>query len=84
MLKVGDRSVSQEQRRLRDRLSDDRNAQDLFNGLLENVTTEELTSLLLTLTPLLLTSKSVAYFDFSSFHFAIRAGHSDYLARDWR
>ena len=29
------RSVSQEPRRLRDRLSDDRNAQNLFKGLLE-------------------------------------------------
>jgi len=32
MLNVGDRSVSQERRRLRDRLSDDRNAQNLFKG----------------------------------------------------
>jgi hypothetical protein len=31
---VGDRSVSQERRGLRDRLSDDRNTQDLFKGLL--------------------------------------------------
>ena len=29
MLNVGDRSVSQERRRLKDRLSDDRNAQNL-------------------------------------------------------
>jgi hypothetical protein len=43
MLKVGDRSVSQERRGLRDRLSDDRNAQDLFKGFLESVTIEELT-----------------------------------------
>jgi len=42
MLNVGDRSVSQERRRLRDRLSDDRNAQDLFKRFLENVTIEEL------------------------------------------
>ena len=34
LLRVGDRSMSQEQRRLRDRLSDDRNTQDLFKGLL--------------------------------------------------
>jgi hypothetical protein len=34
MLDVGYRSVRQERRRLRDRLSDDRNAQDLFKGLL--------------------------------------------------
>ena len=34
ILNVGDRSVSQERRRLRDRLSDDRNAQDLLKGLL--------------------------------------------------
>jgi len=33
--------VSQEQRNLRDRLSDDRNAQNLFKGFLENVTIEE-------------------------------------------
>jgi len=43
MLNVGYRSVSQERRRLTDRLSDDRNAQDLFKGLFENVTIEELT-----------------------------------------
>jgi hypothetical protein len=41
MLNVGDRSVSQERRRLRHRLSDDRNAQNLFKGFLENVTIEE-------------------------------------------
>jgi len=35
MLNVGDRSVSQERRRLRVQLSDDRNAQDLFKQLLE-------------------------------------------------
>jgi hypothetical protein len=34
MLNEGDRSASQEQRRLRDRLSDDQNAHDLFKGLL--------------------------------------------------
>ena len=34
LFRVGDRSVSQERRRLRDRLSDNRNAQDLLNGLL--------------------------------------------------
>ena len=34
MLNVGYRSVSQERRRLRDRLSDDKNAQDLFKGFL--------------------------------------------------
>jgi hypothetical protein len=34
MLNVSDRSMSQEQRRLRDSLSDDRDAQDLFKGLL--------------------------------------------------
>ena len=34
ILNVGDRSVSQERRRLRDRLSDDRNAQDLFKRFL--------------------------------------------------
>jgi hypothetical protein len=34
MLNVGDRSVSQERRKLRDRLSDDRIAQNLFKGLL--------------------------------------------------
>jgi len=39
-----DRSVRQERRRLRDRMSDDRNAQDLFKGFLENVTIEKLTS----------------------------------------
>jgi len=33
--RVGDRSVTQERRRLRDRLRDDRNAQNLFKGLLE-------------------------------------------------
>jgi hypothetical protein len=33
LFRVGDRSVSQERRRLRDRLSDDRNDQDLFKGL---------------------------------------------------
>ncbi|PIX24073.1 MAG: hypothetical protein COZ69_07110 [Deltaproteobacteria bacterium CG_4_8_14_3_um_filter_45_9] len=35
MLNVGDRSVNQERRRLRDRLSDDQNAEDLFKGFLE-------------------------------------------------
>jgi hypothetical protein len=44
MLNAGDGSVSQERRGLRDRLSDDRNAQNLFKGFLENVTIEELTS----------------------------------------
>jgi len=34
LFRVGDRSVSQERRRLRDRLSDDRNAQNLFKGFL--------------------------------------------------
>ena len=34
ILNVGERSVSQERRRLRDRLSDDRNAQNLFKRLL--------------------------------------------------
>jgi hypothetical protein len=34
LFRVGDRSVSQEQRGLRERLSDDRNAQNLFKGLL--------------------------------------------------
>jgi hypothetical protein len=34
LFRVGDRSMSQERRRWRDRLSDDRNAQDLFKGLL--------------------------------------------------
>jgi hypothetical protein len=34
LFRVGDRSVSQERRGLRDRLSDDRNAQNLFQGLL--------------------------------------------------
>ena len=34
MPNVGYRSVSRERRRLRDRLSDDRNAQNLFKGLL--------------------------------------------------
>jgi len=34
LFRVGDRSVSQERRRLRDRLSDDRNTQDLFKGFL--------------------------------------------------
>jgi len=43
MLNVGYRSVSQERRRLRDRLSDNRDAQDLFKGFLENVTIEEST-----------------------------------------
>jgi hypothetical protein len=44
ILNVGDRSVSQELRRLRDRLRDDRNAQNLFKrGSLENVTIDELT-----------------------------------------
>jgi len=44
ILNVGCRSMSQERRGLRDRLSDDRNAQDLFKGFLENVTIEKLTS----------------------------------------
>jgi hypothetical protein len=35
MLNVGYRSVSQERRRLRDRLINDRNAQNLFKGFLE-------------------------------------------------
>jgi hypothetical protein len=35
LFRVDDRSVGQERRRLRDRLSDDRNAQNLFKGLLE-------------------------------------------------
>ncbi len=34
LFRVGDRSVSQERRRMRDRLSDDRNAQNLSKGLL--------------------------------------------------
>jgi hypothetical protein len=34
ILNVGDRSMSQERRRLRDPLSDDQNAQNLFKGLL--------------------------------------------------
>jgi len=34
LFRVGDRSVSQERRRLRDRLSDDQNAHDLFKGYL--------------------------------------------------
>jgi hypothetical protein len=34
MLNVGDRSVSQERRRLRDRLSDDQDAKDLFKRFL--------------------------------------------------
>jgi len=34
MLNVGYRSVRQERRRLRDGLSDDRNAQNLFKGFL--------------------------------------------------
>ena len=34
ILNVGDRSVSQERRKLRDRLSDDRNAQNLIKGFL--------------------------------------------------
>ena len=34
MLNVGDRSMSQERRRLRDRLRDDQNAQNLLKGLL--------------------------------------------------
>jgi hypothetical protein len=33
LFRVGDRSVSQGRKRLRDRLSDDRNTQDLFKGL---------------------------------------------------
>lgn len=41
---MGYRSVSQERRRLRDGLSNDRNAQNSLNGLLENVTVEELSS----------------------------------------
>ena len=44
LFQVGYTSVSQGRRRLRDRLSDDRNAQDLFKRLLpiENLTIEEL------------------------------------------
>jgi hypothetical protein len=38
MLNVGYRSVRQERRRLRDRLSDDWNAQDLFKRLLGKCT----------------------------------------------
>jgi hypothetical protein len=34
LFRVGDRSVSQRRRRLRDRLSNDRNAQNLFKTLL--------------------------------------------------
>jgi len=34
MLNMDDRSISQDPRRLRDRLSDDRNAQNLFKGFL--------------------------------------------------
>ena len=34
LFRVGDRSVRQERRRLKDRLSDDRNAQNLFKGFL--------------------------------------------------
>jgi hypothetical protein len=34
LFRVGERSVSQERRRLRDRLSDDRNAQDSLKQLL--------------------------------------------------
>ena len=34
LLRVGDRSVNKERRRLRDRLSDERNAQSLFKGFL--------------------------------------------------
>ena len=41
LLRVGDRSLSQERRKLRARLSDDRNAQNLFKRLLGNVTIEE-------------------------------------------
>ena len=37
MLNVGERSVSQERRRLRDRLSDDRNAQNLFYFYSDNI-----------------------------------------------
>jgi hypothetical protein len=35
LLRVGERSMSRERRRWRERLSDDRNAQDLFKRLLE-------------------------------------------------
>ncbi len=42
LFEVGYTSVSQEGKRLRDRLSNDRNAQNLFKGFLENVTIEEL------------------------------------------
>jgi hypothetical protein len=35
--RVEDRLVSQERRRLRDRVSDDRNTQDLFKGLLGKI-----------------------------------------------
>ena len=41
--RVGDRSVRQERRRLRDRLSDDRMLRIYSKGFLENVTIEELT-----------------------------------------
>jgi hypothetical protein len=42
LFRLGYRSVSQERRRLRDRLSDDRNAQNLFKWVFENGTIEEL------------------------------------------
>jgi hypothetical protein len=34
LFRVGDKSMRQERRRLRDRLSDDRNTQNLYKGLL--------------------------------------------------
>jgi hypothetical protein len=49
LFRVGYGSVSQECKGLRDRLSDDRIAQDLSKGFLENVTIEELTPDRLTL-----------------------------------
>jgi hypothetical protein len=45
LFRVGYRLVRQERRRLRDWLNDDRNAQNLLNGLSENVIIEELSSL---------------------------------------
>ena len=44
LFRVGDRSVSQERSRLRDRLSDDRNTQIYSSGFWENVTIEEVNS----------------------------------------
>jgi len=38
LFRKGDRSVSQDRRRLRDRLIDDRNAQDIFKGFLGKCT----------------------------------------------